>query len=90
MNSRYSIVSRGRVRPRTHRRPDPDPNWVDPEIAERAKNEQLHQQFVTGLSDSDPVLNDASIKKEPVKLEQIEHTNDSKLGIFTDLFIIHI
>ena len=90
MNSRYSISSRGRIRPRNHRRPDTDPNWVDPEITKRVEEEKLHQQFVEGLSDSDPVINDASKKNDPIKLIQIEHTKDSKLGIIDVLVYFSI
>ena len=82
MTSRYSISSRGRIRPRNHRRPEKDPNWVDPEITERAENEKLHQKFVEGLSDHDLPNNDASTKPAPIRLEQLEHAKDSKLGKF--------
>ena len=74
------------MRQRIHRKPDVDPNWVDPEKAERAQRDKLHQQFIAGLSDQDSVLKtdhfDASKPEKPIKLSDLEHQKDTKLGKF--------
>ena len=81
MAFRYSTSLRGRTRQRNQRPLEPcgHPKCEESETQNTVGPEDLHRQFVEEVPEQEKDI-DASTKAEPITLENLEHTKDSKLG----------